>query len=224
MYLTSFWSWSTMGTPLISRISSPGLRGLPTRLRGSLQCTQYTQNFYYTFLLCPSLLPIRVQYCYHAHPTLSLQSNCHAPAHLLCSTRCATGLTHTILTYKERHENTVCFRSLCLSPLQTSVTTKVHIRTNRLVTWGYTDASAYIEYISNHQQTARWSNTPLNLRALPRTLFTVSSLMQVNPHTHTPVHTHCFLLYDIPKQVVQTEYGGEPGNKATLVSRAHGFT
>ena len=33
---TSFWSWSTMGTPLISRISSPGLRGLPTRLRGSL--------------------------------------------------------------------------------------------------------------------------------------------------------------------------------------------
>ena len=178
-----------MGTPLISRISSPGLRGLPTRLRGSLQCTQYTQNFYYTFLLCPSLLPIKV---YMPQPT----------CFVVLAVQLHGLTTHTILTYKERHENTVCFRSLCLSPLQTSVTTKVHIRTNRLVTWGYTDASAYIEYISNHQQTARWSKTPLNLRALPRTLFTVSSLMQVNPHTHTPVHTHCFLLYDIPKQVV----------------------
>ena len=41
---TSFWSWSTMGTPLISSISSPGLRGLPTRLRGSLHTHTHTHT------------------------------------------------------------------------------------------------------------------------------------------------------------------------------------
>jgi len=33
---TSSWSWSTMGTPLISRMSSPIFRGLAMRLRGNL--------------------------------------------------------------------------------------------------------------------------------------------------------------------------------------------
>ena len=51
---TSLWSWSTMGTPLISRISSPGLRGLATRLRGSLQDTHTGHE---NILLCRITTP-----------------------------------------------------------------------------------------------------------------------------------------------------------------------
>ena len=37
---TSVWSWSTIGTPLISRISSPIRSGLAFRYRGSLKQAQ----------------------------------------------------------------------------------------------------------------------------------------------------------------------------------------
>ena len=66
-WLTSFWSWSTMATPLISRISSPGLRGLPTRLRGNLcmYTVTYVTNRQNLSIIVPYIYDARYVHTYH---------------------------------------------------------------------------------------------------------------------------------------------------------------